>query len=572
LEEKAKEVETKKTIFVVDDTKLQRLVVTSLLEKLGFHVIEAVNGQEALDLLHESAPDLILMDIEMPVMNGIEATRHIRQREVNHHTPIIFITGLNDEKSFQACMEAGGDDFIAKPINQVVLGSKIKSLLRFSDLLSEQEAHRARLERVQNETLREQQVAADIFRKIVHAGNLDADNIKYFLSPMSLFNGDLLLAAYTPTGQLQLMLGDFTGHGLVASIGAGPAAEIFYGMTAKGFAIEDIVSELNQKMCKVLPTGMFLAACLLSFDKEQALISLFTGGLPEHLLFSEDSGEIDRVTSSNLPLGIIDNEQSDFVFEHREVSSDQRLYLFTDGIVESRNKKGKEAGIEGIEWCIANPVIKGDVFNSILESHKRFTGSSDQEDDLTLVEINFDQEFAIETAATPARMAKPPATWETSISMAKESLKSVNPVPMVVNQLMELQGLQSYKEAIYTIVTELYVNALDHGVLGLDSSIKIDAEGFMRYFSLREERLAALKKGRVKISFKHLPTTAGGRLTILIQDSGDGFDETTVGEGLEGNKGYSGRGIALVRKLCSSLNYSDNGRRAKAVFDWEYTG
>ncbi len=572
LENEIKKAEDKKKVLVVDDAKVLRMVLSESVKSMGFCVTEATNGQEAVELLQSLEFDIILMDVEMPIMGGIEAVRVIREREVNSYTPIIFITALGDEKSFQKCMDAGGDDFVPKPVNQVVLSLKINSLLNFSNLLIAQQEQKEQLQKIQNETLREQQVAADIFHKIVHAGSLDSENIKYLLSPMSLFNGDLLLAAYTPTGQLQLMLGDFTGHGLVASIGAGPAAEIFYGMTEKGFAIEDIVPELNQKMCKVLPTGMFLAACFLSFDKEQGLVSLFTGGLPEHLLFSKDSGEIDRITSSNLPLGIIDNEQSDFIFEHREVSSDQQLFLFTDGIVESRNKNGKEAGIEGLEWCIANPVIKGDIFNSILESYKQFTGNSNQEDDLTLVEVSFDQALAIEAGSTPARRAKRPTTWETSISLAEGSLRSANPVPMVVNQLMELQGLQAYKEAIYTIVTELYLNALDHGVLGLDSSIKVDADGFMHYFSLREERLSALDKGRVKISFKHLPTTSGGQLTILIQDSGEGFDESTVKNGLEGNEGYSGRGIALVRKLCSSLSYSDNGRRAKAVFDWEYTG
>lgn len=569
-EEKVKE-ECKKRVLIVDDSKQQRLILSEVVVKEGFCAINVVNGQEAFDYVQESEPDLIIMDVDMPIMGGVEAAKLIRRLETKHYIPIIFVTGLDDEKTLQACMNAGGDDFVSKSANYVLLSSKIKSLLKFSALLNEQQEQKEQLERVQNETLREQQVAADIFRKIVHVGSLDSENIKYLLSPMSLFNGDLLLAAYTPTGQLQLMLGDFTGHGLVASIGAGPAAEIFYGMTAKGFGIEEIIPELNKKMCNVLPTGMFLAACLLSFDKEQGLISLFTGGLPEHLLFSEDSGAIDRIVSSNLPLGIIGNEESDFVFEHIEVSSDQRLYLFTDGIIEARNKEGEEAGIKGFEWCLSNPVVEGDTFNSILESYKTFTGNSEQEDDLTLVEVSFDPNLSTHTGRGAIQKAKRPAVWQTSISLSEEALKSTNPIPMIVNQLMELQGLQAFREAIYTIVTELYVNALDHGVLGLDSSIKVDAEGFMHYFSLREERLAALENGQVKVSFKHLPTVSGGRLTILVQDSGAGFDVESVSQDLEGNEGYSGRGIALVRKLCGSLSYSDNGRRAKAVYDWEYT-
>jgi CheY-like chemotaxis protein len=565
------EIQQRRKVLIVDDSELQRKILLEYLEESGFEVLIAKNGKEGIKCYKEGSPDIVLMDVEMPEMDGLEATRRIRKMMGGHHIPIIFTTALNNDKQLEACIDVGGDDFIAKPINPVVLKAKIKSLLRMNDLIVDQAKQKEDLLNTQNETLREQEVAAEIFGKIVHEGSLDVPNIKHLLSPMSLFNGDLLLAAHTPTGQLQILLGDFTGHGLIASIGAGPAAEIFYGMTAKGFGVEEIIPEINKKMCKVLPTGMFLAACLISFDKQQGLLSIFTGGLPDHLLFSKDSEEVERITSSNLPLGIIDNEQMDFVFDHLEVNADQRLYLFTDGIIETRNKNGKEAGIEGVEWCLLNPIIEGDGFNSILESHERFAGSSAQEDDLTLIEVDFDPSLAVSEEHGVIQKAKKPTAWKTSMTLGAGALKSTNPVPMIVNQIMELQGLQSYREAIYTIMTELYVNALDHGLLGLDSSLKEDAEGFMHYFSLREERLEAFDMGQIKVSFKHQPTTSGGQLTILVQDSGSGFEIDTVVKNLEDNVGYSGRGIPLVKKLCSSLGYSDAGRRAKAVFDWEFT-
>jgi hypothetical protein len=91
---------------------------------------------------------------------------------------------------------------------------------------------------------------------------LQAPHIQYLLSLMALFSGDVLLAAPTLSGGLQVMLGDFTGHGLPAAIGAIPVSDIFYAMTAKGFSIGDIVAELNQKLRTILPTGLFCAACL----------------------------------------------------------------------------------------------------------------------------------------------------------------------------------------------------------------------------------------------------------------------------------------------------------------------
>ena len=77
-------------------------------------------------------------------------------------------------------------------------------------------------------------MAKSVFDNVAHNGSLSAPNIKYLLSPLSVFNGDVLLACMKPSG-MHVLLGDFTGHGLPAAIGAMPMAEIFYGMTRKGF-------------------------------------------------------------------------------------------------------------------------------------------------------------------------------------------------------------------------------------------------------------------------------------------------------------------------------------------------
>lgn len=103
--------------------------------------------------------------------------------------------------------------------------------------------------------LQEQMVAKKVFDNIAHSGCLDAQNIKYMLSPLAVFNGDLLLAARKPSGGMYVLLGDFTGHGLPAAIGALPMAEIFYGMAAKGYDLRVILRELNLKLKTILPAG-----------------------------------------------------------------------------------------------------------------------------------------------------------------------------------------------------------------------------------------------------------------------------------------------------------------------------
>ena len=104
------------TVLVVDDNKVIRELVTRQLAKLGAQSETAVNGIEAIDKLADRTFDIVLMDVQMPEMDGIAATQEVRRREteLNKHTIIIALTGHGSRVE---CLEAGMDDFIAKPMN-----------------------------------------------------------------------------------------------------------------------------------------------------------------------------------------------------------------------------------------------------------------------------------------------------------------------------------------------------------------------------------------------------------------------------------------------------------------------
>lgn len=151
-----------------------------------------------------------------------------------------------------------------------------------------------------------------------------------------------------------------------------------------------------------------------------------------------------------------------------------------------------------------------------------------------------------------------------------DSLRLINPVPVMVNTLMEIQGLQNYRQDIFMIVSELFANALDHGVLGLDSGLKSSPEGFMRFYALKDERLQQLTQGKVRLLFIHQPTEQGGRLVVKVLDSGNGFDWHGRGRAQASNEAYCGRGVILLETLCSSVVYHGCGNRVTAVFDWQH--
>jgi hypothetical protein len=139
---------------------------------------------------------------------------------------------------------------------------------------------------------------------------------------------------------------------------------------------------------------------------------------------------------------------------------------------------------------------------------------------------------------------------------------------LLTHIIREEPGLSIKSGELYTILAELYNNALDHGVLGLDSRIKTSTDGFAEYYRLKEERLLSLEGAWIKITLEHSPEPGGGALSIRVVDSGKGFDYQKLELSLECNDGYSGRGVPLLRKLCRSLEFHGVGNSVAVDYEW----
>lgn len=117
-------------ILVVDDSRAPREAVCGMLESYGHQTFQASSAQDAIDLCSSARPDLVLMDVEMPGQDGYWAARQIRAQEAGHWTPIVFLSGMTDERSVWTGIESGGDDYIFKPVSPIVLLAKIQAVLR----------------------------------------------------------------------------------------------------------------------------------------------------------------------------------------------------------------------------------------------------------------------------------------------------------------------------------------------------------------------------------------------------------------------------------------------------------
>ena len=554
--------------LIVDDEMTNRLILRSLLKKLNYQTVEAENGQQAVDCFREKRPNMVFMDIMMPVMDGYEATRIIKEESGNRFIPVIFLTAMTDEESLLACIEAGGDDFLVKPYDKFLLQTKIQAMERIANLNKEVEGMFSLIHR-------EQEIAEQVFIHAIQKNNIESDKISSIIRPAGTFSGDMILSEYSPSRDIHFLLGDFTGHGLSAALGAMPVSEVFRAMTAKGFAPEEILTGINKKLRQFLPSGMFLCVMLVSISHNLDKVTVFNMGMPDLLLIDGSSHQIKHhILSNGLPLGIIDDIDTRAVAQDVALGLNDKLVIYSDGLTEAWSESEEEFGMDRLHQAIQN-APDGRIFDNIMIELDSFCGIRSQADDVTLIQIACEEGLLPTFERTGENKPKHHAfetkgDWEYVFSLKAIRLMETNPVPIIINHIMEMEGIDAERQSLFTVLTELYVNALDHGVLGLDSKLKADPAGFALYFKEREERLKSINKGHVIFHLAVEQNEGSRSIMIRIEDSGIGFD---FEQHLSGNAvnptGLCGRGIILVRDLCESLNFMGKGNIAEAIYSWK---
>ncbi|WP_343229265.1 fused response regulator/phosphatase [Pseudomonas moorei] len=557
------------TILIAEDSAADRMLLSSIVRRQGHQVLTAANGAEAVEVFRLQCPQLVLMDAMMPVMDGFEAARQIKALAGETLVPIIFLTSLSESEALARCLEVGGDDFLAKPYNQVILSAKIKAMDRLRRLQATVLQQRDQIARHHEYLLNEQRVAKAVFDKVAHSGCLNAPNIRYLQSPYALFNGDLLLAAFTPAGDMHVLLGDFTGHGLPAAVGAMPLAEVFYGMTAKGYGLAETLREMNAKLKRILPVDMFCCATLLCLSFQRRSVEVWNGGMPDGYLHSIATGERTPLTARHLPLGVLSPQTFDDRTEVFPMALGDRVFLLSDGVIDTCDADEQLFGVQRLQAVFAANRHPDALFEEIEQALRDFGGVT--RDDVSMVEISL---------LEPAQLNPPalvysdsgqscPLDWSVSFEFRAATLKRFNPLPYLLQLLLEVHGLRTQSGALYSVLAELYSNALEHGVLGLDSSLKRDVSGFTRYYQQRNARLDELQDGFVRVHLQVTPQGEGGCLAIRVEDSGKGFDVERVLERPLDPVRLSGRGVSLIRQLGRNASWSDDGRSARVEFYWE---
>lgn len=409
-------------------------------------------------------------------------------------------------------------------------------------------------------------VTKHLFERIARMGKYDLPGLTVIRQEMGSFCGDLILSAPRPSGGVNILLGDFVGRGLPAAVGALPVAEVFYGMTEKGFGLSDIIEEINKKLLFILPRGLFCAACLIELEQEGKMLAIWNGGLPDLLVLDKESNIKHRVSSAHIPLGVSKTEKIDLETVFVEVEEGDKVFCCSDGLVNALDQNNIAFGQQKIERLL----IQGTDLEKLASTVEEYIADTSQTDDVTLFELDISQiqNYDATSLKNSVQVSFPPSQWQVDFNFSAHVLRQVDLVPLLINMLMQIQAPHEHKQRIYTVLAELCSNALEHGVLQLESSMKKSANGFADYYALRGQRLAELEDAYIKISLKNEPCEQGGKLTIRVEDSGEGFDYEQRAHNLAENKKLCGRGEGLLQQLCSEYFFSGKGNIVHAVYLW----
>ena len=374
------------TILVADDVELNLDMIDRFLSSEDYRVIRAESGKKALELFESEQPDMVLMDVMMPEMDGYEATEQIRARFPDRWVPIIFLSALSENVDQIRGLEAGGDDYLIKPINLVLLEAKILAMRRIAEMQNKLAQTTRELQRLHEEAEQEQEMAHELMTRMVSVARIDDPALRVWQQGATRFSGDLIAATRTKNGRLYLLSADSMGHGLPAALPLLPISHIFYEMAERGYSVSSIVEEMNNNLCRQMPTGRFVTATLACVDSANAMVEIWNGANPPALFVDTNGCVIKRFASAHPPLGVEKEDRFVSASCVWQWPQDGHLILHSDGLTEAENSSGTAFGESGLLNVIQGADDRH-VLGEIVGAVNNHLGGEAPHDDMSVIVV-----------------------------------------------------------------------------------------------------------------------------------------------------------------------------------------
>jgi len=366
-------------ILIVDDNPANVEIFQMRLAANKYEIITAMDGEAALQMAKDHLPDLILLDIMMPKMDGISACRHIKSDPSLPFMPIIMVTAKADSKDIVAGLEAGGDEYLTKPVDHAALVSRVRSMLRIKELHDTVHAQSAQL-KFQLETATKIQSLFWPRMPELEAGS----HIWGISVPAAYVGGDFYDVIPLSDGSLLTYVADVSDKGVPAALIMAALSTKIRSETQLQNELEKLVENINKSTYQLMSEeGFFITIVLARYWPDTGKMQVLVGGhLPP--LWMDESGIRKMPLLSGISLGVTPDAR----YEKTEIllSSGESVLFYTDGVIEACNENKELLGngrlVDFLTMSKGPPRGKG-----LLEFVRRWQGNTPANDDITILEI-----------------------------------------------------------------------------------------------------------------------------------------------------------------------------------------
>ncbi|HOW64423.1 MAG TPA: SpoIIE family protein phosphatase [Candidatus Paceibacterota bacterium] len=367
-------------VLIVDDVPANIDVLVQALR--GDHQLSvALDGAAALRTADKLLPDLVLLDIMMPGMDGYEVCRQLRASPRTRDIPVMFLSSLEDVQDKAKGFEAGGNDYLVKPFEILEVKARVRSLLKakaYADAVKEKIAYDLRIAREIQMGILPPDVAA-----IAQGTGLETHAL---LEPAQAVGGDLYEALRTPDGNLVLVLGDVSGKGIPAALFMAVTMTLIRAMAPDSHAPEEIVRRVSDALVSQNPRNMFVTLLCGIYDPRSGKLTYAGAGHPAPVLVRGNQAQFLSVEAA-LPVGVMSGLMVPSTSVDLQVGD--LVVFYTDGVTEAFDAAGNLYGESQLLEALAlqSGRAAAEASAALLASVRTHAGNHPQSDDIAILTL-----------------------------------------------------------------------------------------------------------------------------------------------------------------------------------------
>ncbi|MDJ0616424.1 MAG: SpoIIE family protein phosphatase [Calothrix sp. MO_192.B10] len=373
-------------ILVIDDDMAVQLLLKRMLEKEGYEVVAVSNGKDGIEKAITCQPAMIICDWVMPGLTGIDVCRYIKNVPDLSTTFFILLTSLDSIADRVKGLDAGADDFIAKPIEKNELRARVRAGLRLHQLSRDLQNQKRLLEAELAE-------AADYVLSLLPAPMTSPLNIDFRFIPSRQLGGDCFDYYWLDSEYLAIYLLDTAGHGLRATLLAVSVLNLLRSRALKGlnyYQPSEVLTALNETFPMNYQNDKYFTIWYGVYHLSQQKLIYASAGHPPAILVSENGNSlaVHQLRTPGMPIGMFSGAK--YTDAICKVEKDSSLYIFSDGAYEITKSDGNIWGLDAfIQTLVAVSKDSNCQLEQIIKFLINYNLQSSFEDDLSILRMQF---------------------------------------------------------------------------------------------------------------------------------------------------------------------------------------